>query len=428
VPRISFPHEHEPELVDPELCDSSEQQFEDSLVSSPATEYRSIQLGPDRDLQNETPESVEHSPASPVSDAEASGEHLAESRVHEKHHAHTGIERHAVEELSLDQQSGNWRDEIASRLSNYAKRRGRKRLAGDYSMQLDFDRPRRSSAATAQALEPIFDESVPQATARAIEPEAPSGHAEPEQDWRPSMATSEIASSLDVPVGGHTEPEPVHAPERPKRRTQHRVIEFPRLFPLERAENSSDELAEAINKPRILDVPEETDQIILPLADISLEMQQQAEEAAPVRDFEVPIQVAGISQRVFAGLADTTLVLFATATFAGIVLNLAKDMPHNKLTLMAGLAIPGVLWAVYQYLFLVHSATTPGMKIAQLRLATFNGEPTTRQIRRTRALGLVLSFVSAGMGFGWALVDEDTLCWHDRISRTYLTNRQRTSI
>lgn len=370
-------------------------------MSSSVTEYRSIQLGPD--LRNE----------------------MTEETVEQQTTARTGIEQRVAEEHSLEQQSENWRDEIASRLNNYAKRRGRKRLAGDYSMQLDFERPRRSNAATAPALDSMIDEPMYQATAHAAQTPAPDApYVDPEADWHPSMTTAEIASSIDVPTRTHAKSETEEAPERPKRRTQHRVIEFPRLFPIERAETSSDELAEAINRPRILDVPEETDQIVLPLADISLEMQQQqAEEVATPSDFEVPIQVAGVSQRVFAGIADSTIVLFATAIFAGIVLNMAKAMPHNKLTLMAGVVIPGVLWSMYHYLFLVHSATTPGMKIAQLRLATFNGLPTTRQIRRTRALGLVLSLVSAGMGFGWALVDEDTLCWHDRISRTYLTHR-----
>ncbi len=402
------------------MCDSSEQQFEDSLMSSPVSEYRSIELGAGKELQNEMSESSEHESASAVRGAEPG--------VREREHARTtGIERHAVEERSLEQQSGNWRDEIASRLSNYAKRRGRKQLAGDYSMKLDFERPRRSNAATAEALEPIFDEPLnqplQQTAAPEIElPEPSHDYAEAETDWRPAMTMAEFASGLDRPERSPEQPEAVPAPEPHKRRGQHRIIEFPRLFPLERAETSLDELAETLDKPRILDVPEETDQIVLPLADISLEMAQ-AEEAAPAREFELPNQVAGVSQRVFAGIVDSTVVFFATAVFAGIVLNMAKGMPHNKLTLMAGVVMPGVLWAVYHYLFLVHSATTPGMKIARLRLATFNAKPTTRQIRRTRALGIVLSFVSAGMGFGWALVDEDTLCWHDRISRTFLTNQ-----
>jgi hypothetical protein len=32
-----------------------------------------------------------------------------------------------------------------------------------------------------------------------------------------------------------------------------------------------------------------------------------------------------------------------------------------------------------------------------------------------------LSFCAAGLGFLWALVDEETLTWHDHISRTFPT-------
>jgi hypothetical protein len=34
---------------------------------------------------------------------------------------------------------------------------------------------------------------------------------------------------------------------------------------------------------------------------------------------------------------------------------------------------------------------------------------------------MVLSAVSLGFGFLWALFDQDSLCWHDKMTRTYLT-------
>jgi hypothetical protein len=37
-----------------------------------------------------------------------------------------------------------------------------------------------------------------------------------------------------------------------------------------------------------------------------------------------------------------------------------------------------------------------------------------------RSAGYVLSAATFFMGFIWSLWDEDTLTWHDRISRTYL--------
>jgi uncharacterized RDD family membrane protein YckC len=391
-------------LVDAESCDASEQQFEDSLITSPLAEYRSIQLGPERNQH-----AAEHEGSQPEVHPRAMTEPVSE-----------GIARHDAQERALDTQAKDWRDEIFSRLNNYARRRGRKRLAGEFSMQLDFDRPRRSSAATAPALDSMIEpEPVQQA--------APNVAYDPEPDWNPSAGYAETIEEQTIPEHVNheqVEPPPIEENEKPRPRRHHRIIEFPRLFAIEQTESPSDELAETLDHPRILDVPEETEQIFLPLGDISMEMQQQPEEAAaPAREFELPIQVASMSQRVFASLTDGVIVLFATAIFAGIALNIMKEAPQNKLMLIAGLVIPCFIWAMYHYLFLVHAAKTPGMKMAQLRLATFTGQRTTRRIRRVRALSLMLSLASAGMGFGWALVDEDTLCWHDRISRTYLTNR-----
>jgi hypothetical protein len=39
-------------------------------------------------------------------------------------------------------------------------------------------------------------------------------------------------------------------------------------------------------------------------------------------------------------------------------------------------------------------------------------------------IALYLSVGSLLMGVVWALVDVDSLCWHDRMSRTYLKVRE----
>ena len=77
---------------------------------------------------------------------------------------------------------------------------------------------------------------------------------------------------------------------------------------------------------------------------------------------------------------------------------------------------------MYQYLFLVYAGTTPGMQLAHLQLITFEGEPARRQVRRGRSVAMLLSLLSLGLGLIWALLDEDTLCWHDRITRTYMVD------
>jgi uncharacterized RDD family membrane protein YckC len=94
---------------------------------------------------------------------------------------------------------------------------------------------------------------------------------------------------------------------------------------------------------------------------------------------------------------------------------------------MLGLAagIPSLFWATYQYLLIVYSGTTPGLRLAGLELARFDGTPTHCSLRRWRVLASYLSAASLGMGYAWVFLDEDLLCWHDRITHTYLAPRKR---
>ena len=84
----------------------------------------------------------------------------------------------------------------------------------------------------------------------------------------------------------------------------------------------------------------------------------------------------------------------------------------------------GLFWSAYQYLMVVYTGTTPGLKLAKLQLNRFDGNSVPRRIRRWRVLVSVLSGVSLGLGYAWCFLDEDELCWHDRITRTYLAPRK----
>jgi hypothetical protein len=39
-------------------------------------------------------------------------------------------------------------------------------------------------------------------------------------------------------------------------------------------------------------------------------------------------------------------------------------------------------------------------------------------------LASYLSAASLGMGYAWVFLDEDVLCWHDRITHTYLAPKR----
>jgi uncharacterized RDD family membrane protein YckC len=103
---------------------------------------------------------------------------------------------------------------------------------------------------------------------------------------------------------------------------------------------------------------------------------------------------------------------------------MASNISFSKPALACAFAVPAILWMVYQYLFLTYAGRTPGMSLAHMSLVNFEGGEPDQRRRRQRAISMIVSLISGGVGFGWALLDPDTLCWHDSISRTYVTQER----
>jgi uncharacterized RDD family membrane protein YckC len=132
------------------------------------------------------------------------------------------------------------------------------------------------------------------------------------------------------------------------------------------------------------------------------------------------LEPAPMGMRVMAAIVNVSLVTAATLVSVALTLSGAKALPGTHAALSAtlgGLALAGLL---YTLLFYVLGDGTPGMRYAHLRLATFSGKRTTRLERMGRLGGLLLSVLPLGLGLVWMLFDEEHLCWHDRLSRTYL--------
>lgn len=184
------------------------------------------------------------------------------------------------------------------------------------------------------------------------------------------------------------------------------------------------ELAEPVAEaPRILDaVPAEQMELLPSFADLDLEEAPGGKSAGGY--LELPLRPAELGLRLVSALIDGLIVALAAGLFCVTFMKLSASTPPFRLE-MATLVITGVvLWLVFEYLFLVYSRQTPGMRAAQLELFAFQGEHAPVAARRTRALAMGLSAISVGLGFAWALIDEDTLGWHDRISQTYLKGEQ----
>jgi uncharacterized RDD family membrane protein YckC len=127
---------------------------------------------------------------------------------------------------------------------------------------------------------------------------------------------------------------------------------------------------------------------------------------------------------VLAAVIDLIFVAAAGVMFGYIFRTLAQTTPPVSHLLAPTAIVAITLWAAFQYLLLTYSGATPGIQIARLRLSRFDGSEVPRSTRRWRVLASILSGVSLGLGFAWCLLDQDALCWHDRITRTHLAPRK----
>lgn len=70
--------------------------------------------------------------------------------------------------------------------------------------------------------------------------------------------------------------------------------------------------------------------------------------------------------------------------------------------------------------FWVRGGRTLGMLAWRLRLVAAGGGPVTLRQASARFFVALLSWLPAGAGYLWALVDREGLTWHDRLSGTRL--------
>ena len=299
-----------------------------------------------------------------------------------------------------------WQQEISARLDRYRARR-KMRPPRYPSLKLQFDAvPPSHTDATKIAVPPP-----------AFEPR--SHHALPLNGLAPSPP-EERDQAQEMPSGG------AQSNDAPAARSVHwgaKIIEFPK-FDFEPPVLPPDQLAEPVSEhPRILEVPE----TVPPppaLGGITIESSLRVDtERRP--GIDIPLQSAGLARRIVGSLIDGLIVAVAAVLFGVIFWKVTAVRPPQAQ--FVGMAVGGIclFWAIYQYLLLVYAASTPGLWAAGLELARFDGTPTNRSLRRWRVLASYLSAASLGMGYAWVFLDEDALCWHDRITHTYLAPKKR---
>lgn len=143
-----------------------------------------------------------------------------------------------------------------------------------------------------------------------------------------------------------------------------------------------------------------------------------SEEAEASAVPKLPLAPLGL--RLMAMVVNSSLIAGALLAAAAMAANNLRDLPPlREIEIGAALAFV-VVAALYNVLFFTLASATPGMKYAHIRLSTFDGQSPTRAQRWSRLILLLLSLLPVGLGIVWAVFDDNHLCWHDRLSRTYL--------
>jgi uncharacterized RDD family membrane protein YckC len=136
---------------------------------------------------------------------------------------------------------------------------------------------------------------------------------------------------------------------------------------------------------------------------------------------ECDAPVAPIRSRCQAAAVDLLIVLAGECLFLGFVLAWIRQPLFDRTAATVYGAVFVLILAFYKLLGCVVSDRSPGMRFAGLRLLHFHGMPANRRQRLLRLAAGVLSLVPAGIGFFYALADEEHLTFHDQISGTFPT-------
>jgi uncharacterized RDD family membrane protein YckC len=363
---------------DPEVMDTSEQEFSASLETS------GERLGFVVDSPGKLTAIPESANFSEEMERPAPRPSTTDETAHsDADPALTETEEHSA--FSPDEPSeSDWRDQVSAKVKHYKTLKPRKERYP--SLQLEFD------------------------TVVPWKSDKPSFAAE-RADF---LASSRADSPPPIADPGPLVPYPAST------EATARVLEFPRpgTLPFNR-----DELAEPVtDRPRIVEAPE----LLPPPPALGGILIEPSRESEPERQpgIDMPLQTAPLSRRVFAAAVDGLVVAAALAIFGYMFLRFNSLLPQMRAAGEMAAALLGILWFAYQSAFLIFCGTTPGLRAARMQITRFDGSPAPRSLRRWRVLASVLSFVSLGLGYAWCFFDEDQLCWHDRLTRTHLAPRK----
>lgn len=280
-----------------------------------------------------------------------------------------------------------WRSEVTRRVNRYRTRRG----YSENALSFDFES---TPADLVSAVAPRVEGAVAPVVDLREQPQAAPA-ARPESNIIEFPRASEEIVTTQMLV------EPV--PDL-----------LPRIFEAEPAEQ-----LEEINEDEEALLEEWNTSVAIPPVAPALNLEHETAEAsaAPV---DLPMQVAPVGLRALVALIDVIIAALASGLFSFVALQFAALPADPRMLLAAEILVTVFFWFAYHLLYLSYAGATLGMVVTRVVLCTFEGQPVSHLRRQARAWSMLLSALSGGLGFAWAFFDEDTLCWHDRITRTVL--------
>jgi len=149
---------------------------------------------------------------------------------------------------------------------------------------------------------------------------------------------------------------------------------------------------------------------------------QPATEAGEAEAETGALPKAPMGRRFLAGMFDTLVLLVAAGLFALIFWRAGGRMSPQPLNLGVVGFITAFFILAYFGVFTALTFTTPGLLWLGIEVRALDGTYPTAAQAFWRAFGYLVSIGALMLGFVWALVDSDSLTWHDRMSGTFLAS------
>lgn len=135
-------------------------------------------------------------------------------------------------------------------------------------------------------------------------------------------------------------------------------------------------------------------------------------------------RVAPPLHRAMACALDGGVIFLGVGLFALIFYAFASPFTWSQQNTLISLGACALISMTYGFIWAICGRETAGMRWVGMRVINFNGFPPDGKSRALRLVGCWLSYCSGMIGIFWALVDEESLTWHDHMSKTFPALRE----